>query len=219
MPVNDGPVLSAVSGPSVAENQAGQSSARFRGDVDTSSGLTFQVLKGDGGGDRRRLGRPLPCAARAGGPPPEVLIDSSAVKAASLGSAVKGERQAIGRSRGGRSTKIHALTDHLCSAHRLPADRRPSCRLRGGRSGFSSACLPLVFSTAIRAMTTHALRRRVEANGTLPNVPPKVNPLWKNCSSPSCAAPATPLSACSAVSRTLQETSVCIVDGARKIIR
>src|SRR5687768_15672601 len=51
--------------------------------------------------------------ASAGGPPAQVLIDSSA---APLGVGRKrGERnQATGRSRGGRTTKIHALTDRDC---------------------------------------------------------------------------------------------------------
>jgi transposase len=51
--------------------------------------------------------------ASAGGPPAQVLIDSSAVKAHGCASGAKrGERnQAIGRSHGGRTTKIHALTN------------------------------------------------------------------------------------------------------------
>ena len=31
---------------------------------------------------------------------------------------------------------------------------------------------------------TDLIRRRVEANGTLPNIPPKANRVWKNCFSP-----------------------------------
>ena len=54
--------------------------------------------------------------AQAGGPPEQVLIDSSAVKAhRSASGGKRGEKnQAIGRSRGGRTTKIHALTDAEC---------------------------------------------------------------------------------------------------------
>jgi transposase len=54
--------------------------------------------------------------ASAGGPPEEVLTDSSAVKAHRCAAGGKrGERsQAIGRSRGGRTTKVHALTDACC---------------------------------------------------------------------------------------------------------
>jgi hypothetical protein len=45
-----------------------------------------------------------------------VLIDSSAVKAHRCAAGGKGGKlaQAIGRSRGGRTTKIHALTDACC---------------------------------------------------------------------------------------------------------
>ncbi len=54
--------------------------------------------------------------ASAGGPPAQALIDSSAVKAHRCAAGgQRGERnRAIGRSRGGRSTKIHALTDPDC---------------------------------------------------------------------------------------------------------
>jgi transposase len=37
---------------------------------------------------------------------------------------------------------------------------------------------------ADKGYDTDALRRRVEANGTLPNISPKENRLWKNCFSP-----------------------------------
>ena len=52
----------------------------------------------------------------AGGPPAQVLIDSSAVKAHRYASGGKGGSapKLIGRSRGGRTTKIHALTDTAC---------------------------------------------------------------------------------------------------------
>ena len=54
--------------------------------------------------------------AAVGGPPAQVLIDSSEVKAHRRASGAKGgeRHQAIGRSRGGRTTKIHALTDAQC---------------------------------------------------------------------------------------------------------
>jgi transposase len=53
--------------------------------------------------------------AQADGPADQVLLDSSAVKAHRSAAGGKGgKNQAIGRSRGGRSTKIHALTDAQC---------------------------------------------------------------------------------------------------------
>ena len=66
--------------------------------------------------------------ASAGGPPAEVLIDSVGGQGSSLRLGWKrGElTQAIGRSRGGRTTKIHALTDRSLPPNCVPADRRPS---------------------------------------------------------------------------------------------
>ena len=96
----------------------------------------------------------------------------------------RGERaQAIGRSRGGRTTKIHALTDRLCrpiaflitggqvadcTAGALLLERLPTCRLLHADKGYDS----------------DALRRQVEAKGTAPNIPPKANRRWKPCFSP-----------------------------------
>ena len=96
----------------------------------------------------------------------------------------KGERtQAIGRSRGGRTTKIHALTDRACrplailitggqvpdcvAAHDL-LERLPRARIVHGDKGYDS----------------NAIRRRIEADGMMPNIPPKANRRWKSCFSP-----------------------------------
>jgi transposase len=96
----------------------------------------------------------------------------------------RGEQsQAIGRSRGGRTTKIHALTDRLCrpiaflltggnvadcTAGALLLEGLPACRILHADKGYDS----------------DALRRLVEANGTMPNIPPKSNRRWKPCFSP-----------------------------------
>ncbi len=91
--------------------------------------------------------------------------------------------QAIGRSRGGRTTKIHALTDELCrpiafmltggqmadcTAGAQLLERLPPCRILHGDKGYD----------------TDAIRRQVEATGAMPNIPPKANRRWKNCFSP-----------------------------------
>ena len=91
----------------------------------------------------------------------------------------RGEQsQAIGRSRGGRTTKIHALTDRLCrplaflltggqvadctaGAHLL--ERLPACRILHADKGYDS----------------DAIRRQIEASGAAPNIPPKANRRWK----------------------------------------
>ena len=99
----------------------------------------------------------------------------------------RGERgeqnQAIGRSRGGRTTKIHALTDRACrplaflltggqvadcKAGALLLERLPACRVVLADKGYDS----------------DAIRRQIEAAGAAPNIPPKVNRRWKPCFSP-----------------------------------
>ena len=96
----------------------------------------------------------------------------------------RGERnQAIGRSRGGRTTKIHALTDGECrpialmitggqvadcTAGELLLEQMPHASILHGDKGYDS----------------NAIRRRIEGKGVMPNIPPKANRRWKNCFSP-----------------------------------
>ena len=96
----------------------------------------------------------------------------------------RGEKnQAIGRSRGGRTTKIHALTDAECrplaflltggqvadcKAAMVLLQRLPPCEILHGDKGYDS----------------NAIRRHVEQTGAMPNIPPKANRKWKNCFSP-----------------------------------
>src|SRR5215204_910128 len=97
--------------------------------------------------------------AVAGGPPAQVLIDSSAVKAHRCASGGKGgeRNQAIGRSRGGRTTKIRLLLEQMRHASILHGDK-----------GYDS----------------NVIRRRIEGKGVMTNIPPKANRRWKNCFSP-----------------------------------
>ena len=97
--------------------------------------------------------------ASAGGPPAEVLIDSSAVKAHRCASGGKGGAQS-GDTRGGRSTKIHALTDTFCRPIALPTAPPPTpCWNR---------CSRRRSSTVTRAMTAtrHPLENRSQGHGT-----------------------------------------------------
>jgi len=96
----------------------------------------------------------------------------------------RGEQsQAIGRSRGGRTTKIHALTDRRgrplaflltggqvadCKAGAGLFERLPTCRIVLADKGYDS----------------DAIRRQIEARGAAPNIPPKANRCWKPCFSP-----------------------------------
>nr|WP_085948959.1 IS5 family transposase [Komagataeibacter rhaeticus] len=123
--------------------------------------------------------------AQSGGPPAELLIDSSAVKAHRCASGgKKGERQqAISRSRGGRTTKIHALTDAAC--------RPVAFVLTGGNVADCTAAAPLLEQVSNvrlihgdKGYDTNAVRRQIEDKGAAPNIPPKANRIWKNCFSP-----------------------------------
>jgi hypothetical protein len=110
----------------------------------------------------------------------------------------RGEKnQAIGRSRGRRTTKIHALTDTLCrplafmltgehvadcTAGAALLEHLPDCEILHGDKGYDAK----------------AIRRQVDERGAMPNISPKANRKWKTCFSRSSTATATPSSACSA---------------------
>jgi transposase len=140
--------------------------------------------------------------AQADGPPDQVLLDSSAVKAHRSAAGGKGgKNQAIGRSRGGRSTKIHALTDAQC--------RPLAFMLTGGQvADCTSGALLLEqlpdydIQHADKGYDANAIRRQVEERGATPNIPPKANAIGRTVSRRSSTATATPSSACSAASRT-----------------
>ena len=110
--------------------------------------------------------------ASLSGPPAQVLIDSSAAKSHRCASGGKrGEQsQAIGRSRGGRTTKIHAVIDGVCrplafwltggqtadcTAGALILERLPACRILHAYKGYD----------------IDAIRLQVEASGEAPNIP------------------------------------------------
>ena len=96
----------------------------------------------------------------------------------------RGEQsQAIGRSRGGRTTKIHALTDRFC--------RPLAFLLTGGQAADCTAGAlllerlpPCWVLHADKGYDTDAIRRQVEDSGAAPNIPSKTTRRWKACSSP-----------------------------------
>ncbi len=137
-------------------------------------------------GGKGRLDRHLPRFGRdrraAGGGSDRFLGGESA----SLGCRRKrGElTQAIGRSRGGRTTKIHALTDGFC--------RPLAFLLTGGQVADCTAAdvlLDLLPSTTLlhgdKGYDSDAVRRKIEAMGAAPNIPPTSNRRWKPCFSAS----------------------------------
>lgn len=111
------------------------------------------------------------------------------------------QNQAIGRSRGGRTTKIHALTDRHC--------RPIAFLLTGGQVADCTAAAALLKQMpparilhGDKGYDSNAVRRQVEEKGTMPNIPPRPtgagNPVSRRCFT----ATAMPSSACSAALRT-----------------
>ena len=96
----------------------------------------------------------------------------------------RGEKsQAIGRSRGGRTTKIHALTDAQC--------RPIAFLLTGGQVADCTAAPELLQQLpncdilhGDKGYDANAIRQQVSERGAMPNIPPKANRRWKNCFSP-----------------------------------
>jgi transposase len=89
----------------------------------------------------------------------------------------------MGRSRGGLTTKIHALTD----AHGLPLE----LVLTPGQAGDCPVAAHLLghlregtIVLADKAYDADWLRRQIEAAGAAPNIPPMVHRRWKPCFSP-----------------------------------
>lgn len=97
----------------------------------------------------------------------------------------RGEKnQAVGRSRGGRTTKIHALTDKLCRpiAFVLTGGNVPDCIA-------AELLLPLAPpQTEVlhgdKGYDSDKVRRQIEARGAAPNIPPKSNRRYKPGFSP-----------------------------------
>ena len=89
----------------------------------------------------------------------------------------------MGRSRGGLTTKVHALTD----AHGLPLE----LVLTPGQAADCPVAAQLLghlrentIVLADKAYDADWLRRQIEAAGAAPNIPPMVHRRWKPCFSP-----------------------------------
>ncbi len=89
-------------------------------------------------------------------------------------------RQAIGISRGGRNSKLHALTD---------GEGRPlRFLLTGGQVADCRAAdvllddlAPRTIVLADKAYDSNAIRDLIERQGAVPNIPSKANRRWKSC--------------------------------------
>jgi hypothetical protein len=85
------------------------------------------------------------------------------------------QNQAIGRSRGGRTTKIHVLTDKDC---------RPFAFLLTGRQVADCVAADALLDQMSTTDLVHgdkgydnAVRRKIEARGAAPNIPPGLEKL------------------------------------------
>jgi transposase len=91
--------------------------------------------------------------------------------------------QAIGRSRGGRTTKIHAAANQ--------GGKPIAFHLSGGSTADFHGSETLIEAVpegalviADRAFDADRFRSAIEARGAVPNIPPKANRRWKGCVSP-----------------------------------
>jgi transposase len=89
----------------------------------------------------------------------------------------------MGRSRGGLTTKVHALVD----ANGLPLE----LVLTPGQAGDCPVAARLLghlrentIVLADKAYDADWLRRQIEAAGAAPNIPPMIHRRWKPCFSP-----------------------------------
>ena len=97
----------------------------------------------------------------------------------------------MGRSRGGLTTKIHALTD----ARGLPLElvltpgQAGDCPVAAGLLGHLHENTIVL---ADKAYDADWLRRQIEAAGAAPNIPPMVHRRWKPCFQPGALSGAQP---------------------------
>ncbi|WP_425483185.1 IS5 family transposase [Chelativorans alearense] len=123
--------------------------------------------------------------ADAGGPPSQALIDSSAVRAHRSAAGGKGGSSCkMSRSRGGLTTKIHAITDRLCRPIRfiLTGGHVPDCVAAESLLGMLPSQVDVVQGD--KGYDSNAIRLQIEAAGAAPNIPPKSNRRYKPGFSP-----------------------------------
>jgi len=88
--------------------------------------------------------------------------------------------QAIGVSRGGRTTKIHALTDDVGRPRAFPLTPGQTADCRAANAllrHLPPDCLVM----ADRAYDTDAVRQQIQDQGAVPNIPSKRTRRWKSC--------------------------------------
>ncbi len=122
--------------------------------------------------------------AQSRSPALQLMIDPSAVKthrsaAGGKGGEKSGDRL-IGRPRGGRTTKIHALTDELCCpiAFMITGGNGADCT-----AGATLLDRPRVCEVmhADKGYDANALCQKIQEHGAPGNIPSKANRKLKNC--------------------------------------
>lgn len=88
--------------------------------------------------------------------------------------------QAIGISRGGRNSKLHALTDGEGRPLRflLTGGNVADCR---AADALLDNLEPRTIVLADKAYDSNAIRDLIERQGAVPNIPSKANRRWKSC--------------------------------------
>lgn len=78
---------------------------------------------------------------------------------------------------------VHALTDEYCRplAFIMTGGQVADCTTG---SALLQSLPPCEILRADKGFDSNALRRQAEERGTMPNIPPKANRIWKNCFSP-----------------------------------
>lgn len=88
--------------------------------------------------------------------------------------------QAIGISRGGRNSKLHALTDDTGRPLRflLTPGNVADCR---AADVLLDNLAPRTIVLGDKAYDSNAIRDLIERQGAVPNIPSKINRRWKSC--------------------------------------
>ena len=133
-------------------------------------------------GGEGRLARRVRGARRSRRPACRGADRQHACEGASLGGRRKrgAHAQAIGVSRGGRNTKVHAITDSQGRplAFLLTPGQAADCK---AAEHLLIGLRPRCIVHADRAYDSNRIRDLIEEQGAVPNIPPKSNRRWKSC--------------------------------------
>ena len=122
--------------------------------------------------------------AAAGGPPAEVLLDSTHVKAHRCAAGGKGAQHPGARHQPWRTHDQDPRPDRHLRAPAgflLTVGQAADCR---AAESLLQGLAPSTLVIADRAYDTNAIRHQIEDQGAVPNIPSKRNRRWKSCFSP-----------------------------------